>query len=439
VAQINLTARAVEGLKVSAGDRVDYWDRALKGFGVRVSRRGMAPQETKTYFIRYRVGKRMRRLTIGDARKVSLADARTKARASLVAVDEGQDPAIARRVHRQAGTFEELGELYLEKHAKRRKRSWQADDRIIKAELLPPFRHVKVKDLTRRQIRELVDEIAERGAPILANRTLALVRKMLNFAIDREWIDANPASRMAMPGTERQRDRVLGEDEIRALWQALDDEEEAGRLPISAFYKLRLITAQRGQEVALMRWQDIDPADRVWTQPSETTKNRLAHRVPLSPQAWDLLGGLRAWQGDRVTNINRLRVERKKLEPVKASQWVFPSPRRDKGDRSMQRNLQNAVDRIKEAAGIDFNPHDLRRTAASHMTASGIPRDIVKKILNHVEREVTAIYDRYSYDREKRAALNSWGKRVDAILSGKREAAKVVGSANWFRGGREPS
>jgi integrase len=158
--------------------------------------------------------------------------------------------------------------------------------------------------------------------------------------------------------------------------------------------------------------------------------------VPLSPQAWDLLWCLRTWQDNKITNINRLRVERKKLEPSTATQWVFPSPRRDKGDRSMQRNLQNAVDRIKKTAGIDFNPHDLRRTAASHMTASGIPRDIVKKILNHVEREVTATYDRYSYDREKRAALDSWGKRVDAILSGKREIAKVVGSGNRFGGGR---
>ena len=360
-------------------------------------------------------------------------NARTNARAVLTAVERGEDPSVVRRLHRDAGTFEELAEFYLEKHAKRKKRSWQADERMIRVELLPSLRDVKAKDVTRRQLRELVEAIAERGAPIQANRTLALVRTMFNFAIDREWIDANPASRIAMPGAERQRDRVLNHDEIRSLWRALDSEEEAGRVQISAFLKLRLLTGQRGQEVAHLRWRDIDPSDHVWTIPSDIAKNGLAHRVPLSPQASDLLEGLRMWQRQREHDINRTRVERKHLAPVEASQWVFPSPRRDNGDRPMQRNLQNAVDRVRQASGVDFNPHDLRRTSASHMTANGIPRDIVKKILNHMDRDVTAIYDRYSYDREKRAALKAWAKRVDAIVSGTCDSEHVVGSHLLFR------
>ena len=86
----------------------------------------------------------------------------------------------------------------------------------------PRWRHRKVKDLTRRDVRDLIEAIADRGAPIMANRTLALVRKMLNFGIERDWIDANPAALLKKPGVEHSRDRVLTADEIRQLWPAFD-------------------------------------------------------------------------------------------------------------------------------------------------------------------------------------------------------------------------
>jgi integrase len=85
-------------------------------------------------------------------------------------------------------------------------------------------------------------------------------------------------------------------------------------------------------------------------------------------------------------------------------------------DRPLQRHLTNAVDRIREHSDVEFWPHDLRRTAATAMTSGGVPRLIVSRILNHADGGVTAIYDRASYDAEKRAALDWWAIRLQGIL-----------------------
>jgi integrase len=159
---------------------------------------------------------------------------------------------------------------------------------------------------------------------------------------------------------------------------------------MAASFKLRLLTAQRGVEVLTMRWADLD--GDWWTIPGDVAKNGSSHRVPLSKPAQAILAELR--------------------DAADGSRWVFPSP---KVAGKPIVNVQKAADRLVELAGVEFVPHDLRRTAASHMTSMGVPRLVVSKILNHVERGVTAVYDRHSYDEEKREALASWGDRVQQI------------------------
>jgi integrase len=148
-----------------------------------------------------------------------------------------------------------------------------------------------------------------------------------------------------------------------------------------------------------MRWDDID--GEWWTIPAELSKNGLSHRVPLSAQALDVVNDLR-------TDVE--------VEPQKCA-WVFAKRR---GDGHATRGLvAKPLSSWTERAKLtDFRLHDLRRTAASHMTSMGISRLTVSKILNHVETGVTAVYDRHSYDAEKRQALNVWGARVTAIVSG---------------------
>ena len=233
----------------------------------------------------------------------------------------------------------------------------------------------------------------------MANRTLALVRKMFNFAIERDWLEVNPCQMVKRPAPERQRDRVLSEDEIRAVWKALDDE----RPMIAALFRLRLLTAQRGGELHGAQWAEFDLRGAWWTIPAARSKNGLAHRVPLSPPAVRILKTLRGKAADQ--------------------DWVFPSAweKRTHIDHS-----QKAIERVVAQSGVSFRGHDLRRTAASLMVGAGVPRLVVSKILNHVETGVTAVYDRHSYDLEKRAALDFWGRRLEAMVSKRRAPAKLL-------------
>jgi integrase len=424
--QLNLTAKTIDGLRLAEDGQVEYWDAALKGFGVRVSRTGTSDSETKTFFVRYRAGKRMRRLTIGDVGRVTLADARTRARGILVSVDNGDDPSVARVAAKRAQTFGELWDEYLARHAKQNKRSWRDDERIAKAELLPAWRHRKAKDVTRRDVRDILDAIVDRKAPIMANRTLALARKVFNFGLERDLVENNPCHKIKPPSREQSRERVLSDDEISALWKALDQEGRAGRYLIAAFYRLRLLTAQRGREVLRMKWSDLsqEPGGSVWTVPSDVTKNRRSHRVPLTAAVLEILKavGVQLEEDRRRANTWR----EKKGEPLRQpSEWVFPSPR----GKAPMANTQKAFDRVRLACGNpNFTAHDLRRTAATRMTGElKVPRFTVGRVLNHLEPGVTGVYDRYAYDDEKRDALHRWGRLViEGIIGGERQVTKVL-------------
>ena len=142
-----------------------------------------------------------------------------------------------------------------------------------------------------------------------------------------------------------------------------------------------------------MRWENIDMASGWWTIPGRIAKNGLAHRVPLSPPAQDIFRTLQRTAG--------------------AEPWVFPSHRRP-GQPIF--DVRKAIHRVCLLSGVTFTPHDLRRTAASHMTSLGVARLVVGKILNHAEPGVTKVYDRHSYDAEKRQALNAWGERVMELV-----------------------
>ncbi len=401
---IALNDRSVAGLKATDA-QVDYFDRALPGFGVRVN-----PAGRKTFILLHRVNGRLQRLTLRDPKAegnvstyplLTLARARELAREALRGASEGRDVGAERKQAR-ARTFGILADDYLEKHAKRKKRSWREDARLIRAEL-EPWRHRPVASIRRADVRELLDGIVERGAPVAANRTLALVRKILNFGVDVEWVEANVAAKLAKPAAEQSRDRVLTPEELRSVWTWLEREPDADlddqaarehRLNQAAL-KLRLLTAQRGGEVVQMRWQDVDLESGWWTIPAEHSKNKLPHRVPLSAPAVDLTA--------------------KQLQDAGTKDvYVF------KGIRGT-RQRRKVLDGLEV---VNVRPHDFRRTAASMMTGGGIPRLTVAKILNHADSSVTAVYDRHGYDAEKRAALEWWGAKLTAIVGG--SEAKVL-------------
>ena len=402
-----LTDRSLRSLIAATTQRRDIWDASLSGFGARLSPGGHC-----SFVVRYRVAGRLRRFTIGPFSRLSLADARQKARDALRDSEYGLDRAAMKIDAHTAETFADLAEQYIERHA-RKKRSGREDIRILLGSphkkrtgkrphvaLVKRWGSRKLTEITRRDVRELLEETAAR-APIMANRVLAVVRKMFNFAIANDWIEANPCHMLARPAPEKQRDRVLTEDEIRRLWNALDDEQPM----MAAVFRLRLLTAQRGGELLGAPWSEFDLLSGWWTIPAERSKNGLAHRVPLSPQALRILKELHKSIGD--------------------SMYLFPSPKKTAPHIA---HAQKAIERVVERSGVDFRGHDLRRTAASLMVGAGVPRLVVSKILNHVETGVTSVYDRHSYDPEKRAALDFWGKRLEQIVSGRR-GGKVLAFA----------
>src|SRR5213593_2798922 len=215
--KITLTARTLDALKADC-KRVDYFDTKLPGFCVRVS------AGAKSFAVFYRHGGRLRRLTLGNHPPLSLADARDLAHEALRSVRLGADPAAEKKQERAAETFADLAAQYIELYAKMRKKTWREDDRIIKNKLNPAFGKVRAKDVTRADVRLLLETIAAR-APIEANRTLAVCRKMYNWAISRDLLESNPCARISAPGEEHRRERVLSDNEIRTIWKDLDNEE----------------------------------------------------------------------------------------------------------------------------------------------------------------------------------------------------------------------
>lgn len=383
----DLNAKLVESLRPVPGKQIDHLDGNVRGLALRVS-----PGGKKAWILLYRRKGRLRRFTFAPYPDLGLADARQRARDILHDVASGKDPAAERQAERRAETFKEIADVYLKKHAVK-KRSGDEDARIINRELLPHWGSWKAVDITRRDVRNLLEEIADRPAPIMANRTLALVRKMFNFAIGRDFLESNPCQAVPRLGEEKKRERVLTQDEIRKLWNAIDEEKPM----VAAILKIRLLTAQRGGEVLTMQWNDIDFDTAWWTIPAERAKNGRSHRVPLTTQAVEILESLAPTA--RKTK----------------SLWVFPSPWHD-GAKPIG-HIQKAIERLRAKTGVDFRGHDLRRTAASLMTGAGVPRLSVTKLLNHCEQSVTAIYDRHSYDKEKQEALAIWDRELATITA----------------------
>lgn len=398
----NFTQLWVQSVSVEKGREV-YHDTHTRGLGLRVS------SKKKVWQVLYRVkGDPIKKVKdLGEFPPVNLKTARAMAQAILSDAGQGHEPEASPR-SKSALTFKDLATDYLERHAKAKKRTWEEDERILEKDLLPAWQNRKAVSIKRRDVIALLDEIADRGAPIAANRTLALARKIFNWAISRDLLESNPCLQVKPVGDEQQRDRVLTETEIRAAWKAFD-----GMTPrlMGLMFQLRFLTAQRGGEVESMAWKDVDLEAGWWTIPSERAKNGLSHRVPLAPQAVSILKELQALSGNRP--------------------WVFPSPRKTIDDgkpvcthiANVHKAAGRAKDAIKKELGLkpddafNFVMHDLRRTAASYMASSGVPRLTISKVLNHVEQGVTRVYDRHSYDREKREALESWASRLQEILS----------------------
>jgi integrase len=411
---IRLTQRAVEKLRAPPSGRIEYWDKHLPAFGLRITDKGH-----KSWVAMYRAEGKLIRETLGTLAVIpSVADARDRARQSMNAAQAGRNPIAERRQRELAArrkaaapsdAFRAVATRYLERHAKAHTKpgTWKELQRQLTVDVLPKWGERPITSIARHDVAALLDGIADRGSPVQANRTLTRLKTLFKWALDEELIRADPTARVRKIVKETARDRTLSDDEIRWFWSGCDKLA----WPFGPMFQLLLLTAQRRDEVGALEWSEIDLDRCLWTIPRARAKNDRAHEVHLSALAIEILEGLPRI-GDRflfTTNGHR---------PVSGF-----SKAKSRLDRHMlglwRAELANAGKDPDQAAIADWILHDLRRTAATGMAKLNLPPHLVDKILNHVSgtiRGVAAIYNRHSYFDDRQAALEAWGRHIENLV-----------------------
>lgn len=411
-----LTDKRVRGLSTEE-EREDVFDGkgGVPGFGVRVWGTGK-----RSFFLMYRAPapgisarkRKLRRLKLGryggPPTGIGLAEARRRAKAALGDVAAGRDPgpqlarlkggaAAAVRVGvagRLAeflpdgyvlGSFGQLAAEYLSQHAWAKKRDPLPDERALRYRLLPLWADTPLSEIDRRRVVVYLDEVREASGPVAANRRHALLSKMWNFGLQRDLVSTNPVVGISK-NRETPKDRYLAEAELRKLLPALEG-DAAHRVA-----RLILLTGMRPGEVIGMRWCDLEGEDW-YNLPAKDAKNGIGLRVYLSEPARAILRAQKSLQKDPTAPHVFYASNGKPLSSVRKS-----------------------LLEVRTATGIDFTPHDLRRTCATHLGRLGFS-DLVPEVLNHKPKGVTSIYNRYRFDKEKQGALTAWAQELHRIVA----------------------
>ena len=358
--------------------RCVLWDDKIPGFGLRVY-----PSGKKAFVLSYRTTDgRKRMMTIGTYGVLTLDQAEKKARAAGVKVETGADPLAERETARQGETLAELCTAYLERHASQKK-TGADDERRINRHILPKWRSLKARAITRADVAALHSKIGA-AAPYEANRTLALLSKM--FELARRWgfvpeDHPNPA-RDIDRFRELKRDRWLTPAELPALAQAINEEpNQSARFALWLY----LLTGARKTELLQAQWSHLD-----WTRAElklPDTKAGRVHYIPLSGPALALL---------------------RDIPPVEGNPYILPGAR--PGAHLV--NISKPWNRVRTAANVaDVRLHDLRRTLGSWMAQAGNSLHLIGRVLNHSNASTTQVYARFGED-SVRAALEQHGARL---------------------------
>jgi integrase len=282
-----LTDKIVKSLPVpEKGNRLTY-DPDVKGFAVRVTVKG-----ARSYVLNYRTKSgQERRFTIGEAGAWSTSAAREEARALKRQIDQGDDPLETLKAHRTAPTVAELAMRFEAEHLPRCRPLTERDyRRILANDIVPALGRLKVADVAYEHIDGLHRTITRRGSPIVANRAVAITSKMFSMAIRWRWRADNPAKGIAR-NHENKRQRYLTHGELSRLGNALAGHQD---LDAANAVRLLLLTGARRMEVLGCTWEQFDLDAGIWTKPGAATKQKTAHRAPLSSGAVTLLQQLKS-------------------------------------------------------------------------------------------------------------------------------------------------
>jgi len=404
---MKFTDRGIKALKAT-GKRYEVSETNGRGLRLRVS-----PTGTKTFVYVFRRNGKLQRLTLGAVGDITLNDAHAKHSELRKRARSGESIQALRAYigsGRTSGdyTVKDLATEWLDRRVRVERKTWKDVDRMLEKDVIPYLGDRPVDAVMPREIAAMLNTIVDRGSPITANRCASMVKQMFKFGVGQGIVSASPCVALDPPGgKESTRDRNLTDPEIKRLWERLD---KVGMSPAArGAIRLLLVTAQRRGELSQARRDEFDLKGKVWNIPAEHSKNGKAHNVPLSDLALEILADLDTLAGD--------------------SDYLLPSPSvKDApiNSQALTRAITRNREKLKVAA---FNVHDLRRTAASQMTALGIPRLHVSKILNHTGRDVTAVYDRHDYADEMREALDLWADTLRAIIKGKRKKVEPIRQA----------
>jgi integrase len=395
-----LTGRFLESVAPPATGRAVYIDDNAPGLELRVSSDGR-----KSWSIRYtpKGGERQRE-TYGTYPAVKLANARQRASDIAAAAARGIDlPASEKRqreerrkAEKRPQTVAGLLDEYVDRYCKPNQRRWTLTERMFESHVKPALGKVALVELRRGDIVELLDGLQnEKGLGAQVNRVRSQILAALNWAIEREYLDVNPAAAVKKRKIETSRDRVLTDDELRAIWHAADSLPEPSRSLVMTW----ILTGQRRDEVRCMVWSEVNLSRALWTLPAARNKGKRDHEIPLSPAMVELLGALRRRGAPVFTTDGR--------KPYAG-----------------QKRLKAILDRESGVAG--WTLHDIRRTVATGLAALHVPQDTIDRVLNHAKGTLAGTYNRHQYADQKRKALDAWAERAGYIVGEARDARNVV-------------
>lgn len=388
-----LTKTLIESASYVSSDngRCVLWDDELSGFGLRIY-----PSGKKSFVLNYRVNGRQRFLTLGAYGPLTVDMGRRLALRRKADVIEGRDPLAEKQAAAHALTVREMAALYIERHAKPRKKTWEADQRRLARLVLPRLGPRPLATITRADVADLHHEIGA-TRPHEANRTVALLSKLFECAIGWGRLPdnhANPARRI-QKFKEQKRDRWVTPEEMPRLLQAIGNERN---VYIRGALILYLLTGLRRSELLGARREYIDWERRELRLPD--TKAGRPHYLPLSAPAMAILRSLPTEEGNP---------------------FLFPGQR--PGRPLVE--LKMAWERVRTLAGVpDVRIHDLRRTVGSWLAQANHSLHLIGRVLNHTTPSTTAVYARFQSDTV-RQALEDHGRRVLAAM----EPEPVKGAA----------
>jgi len=422
VAVLKITKRNVDAAAIPAKADAYYWDTELRGFGLRVT-----PKGVRSYVVQYRLpGRPAKRITIGiHGSPWTCEKARARAEDILISVKMGDDPSVVAKERRRAAVdleFSKYVEAFGDNYLKREwGDSWAEAKRQLELHAVPALKGRPLPEIKKHEVTALIDTLRDR--PALARNTHAVLRKMFAWALERGDLHTSPIC--AAPPAVKARKRVLTPDELVALWQVTFQLDR----PFGQFIRLLMLTLQRRSEVAELPWSELSEMHATWRQDGERTKNGEDHLVPLTPMAVDVLNDLAGGNGW------------KRKGHVFTTTGTTPisgfSKLKLRIDRLMLPILQKMADERAEA--LDEQPeivfltpwrlHDIRRTGTTQMQALGIPIEVTEKVINHKSGEtagIRGVYNLHAYTDEKRRALQAWADFLARLVTEVEKGSNLI-------------